>query len=103
MLASNRRSYTPTRPFGREPYPLSVIATCSYDKMVKLWDVASGKELKNLKDHTDAVFAVAFNPLTNQIVTGGFEGKLRVFETAKGALVKEFIPVPLQPAQSAAK
>lgn len=31
MLASNRRSYTPTRPFGREPYPLSVIATCGYD------------------------------------------------------------------------
>jgi WD40 repeat protein len=28
-----------------------LIASGSYDKMVKLWDVAAGKELRNLQDH----------------------------------------------------
>jgi WD40 repeat protein len=38
------------------------IVTCSYDRLVKLWDVASGKERHVLKDHSDAVYAVAFSP-----------------------------------------
>ncbi len=70
---------------------------------VKIFNGKDGKRTATAKGHDGAVFAVAFNPLTNQIVTGGFEGKLRVFETAKGELVKEFIPVPIKPAQSAAK
>jgi len=31
----------------------------------------------------------------NQIVTGGYDGRLRVFETSKGELLKSFVPVPL--------
>jgi hypothetical protein len=40
------------------------------------------------------------------MVTGGYEGKLRVFETAKGELLNTFVPVPLKasaPQQQAAK
>src|SRR5262249_49352834 len=38
-----------------------LLATCSYDRLIKLWDVASGKLLQTLKDHSDAVYGVAFN------------------------------------------
>ena len=37
----------------------STIATGSYDKLVKLWDAATGKELRTLKEHSDAVYSVA--------------------------------------------
>ena len=30
-LTRKRLSYTPKRPFGRDPYPLSGVATCAYD------------------------------------------------------------------------
>ena len=42
---------------------------------VKLFSSKDGKRTATAKGHDGAVFAVAFNPLTNQLVTGGFEGK----------------------------
>ena len=59
-----------------------------------------------LKGHDGAIFAIAYHPGTNWIVTGGHEGKLRVFETAKGEPVGAFFPAPLsaaRPQQQAAK
>ena len=33
----------------------ATLATASYDKLIKLWDVHSGKEIRTLRDHIDAV------------------------------------------------
>src|SRR5262249_4421916 len=38
------------------------LASCGYDRLVKLWDVATGKLLRDLKDHSDAVYGLAFSP-----------------------------------------
>jgi len=48
-----------------------------------------------LKGHEGAIFAIAYRPGTNQVVTGGYDGRLRVFETSKGELIRGFLPVPL--------
>jgi WD40 repeat protein len=40
---------------------------------VKLWDVATGQELAELKGHTDRVFAVAFSPDNQTIVSVAFD------------------------------
>ena len=37
-------------------------ASASWDLTVKLWDVASGKELRALTGHTGWVTSVAFSP-----------------------------------------
>ena len=37
-------------------------ATAGYDKLIKVWDVATGKLVRTLKEHSDAVYAVAFMP-----------------------------------------
>lgn len=63
---------------------------------------AEGPRLATLKGHEGAVFAVAFHPATNHIATGGFDGKVRIFDFASTNLVKEFIPVPLKPADKVA-
>src|SRR5262249_35818487 len=38
------------------------LATGGYDKLVKLWDLSTGNEISTLKDHSDSVYAVAFQP-----------------------------------------
>jgi WD40 repeat protein len=38
----------------------ATIATASYDRTIKLWSAADGTEIGTLKEHTDAVYAVAF-------------------------------------------
>src|SRR5882672_8387372 len=35
------------------------LASTSYDKTIKLWDVTTGTELRTLKGHTDTVMSVA--------------------------------------------
>jgi len=38
------------------------LVTAAYDKLLIVWDAASGKELHTLKHHTAAVFGAAFSP-----------------------------------------
>ena len=46
------------------------LATASDDKTIKLWDATCGKCVKTLKDHTNYVFCVAFNPQSNMLASG---------------------------------
>jgi WD40 repeat protein len=41
------------------------------------------------------IYAVRFSPDGKQVVAGGSNGKIRVYETESGKLVKEFLAVPL--------
>ena len=34
--------------------------------MIKIWDAASGREIRTLKEHNDAVYSIAFVPQANQ-------------------------------------
>ena len=63
---------------------------------VRVFNAKDAKRMATLKGHQGAIFAVTFNPSTNQVATAGFEGKVRIFETGKGELIKEFVPVPLK-------
>lgn len=38
------------------------IASGSRDQTIKVWDAATGDELRTLKGHTDGVKSVAFSP-----------------------------------------
>lgn len=40
----------------------TLIATGSSDGTARLWDSATGKEVRQLLGHTGAVYAVAFSP-----------------------------------------
>jgi WD40 repeat protein len=48
------------------------------------------------------VFAVAFAPDGSRVVTGGFDGTVRIHSAETGELVKEFIPVEVTPTVAAA-
>jgi WD40 repeat protein len=62
----------------------ATIATASYDKLIKLWDAASGKEIRTLKDHIDAVYALAFTPDGKRLISGAADRTVKVWNPATG-------------------
>jgi WD40 repeat protein len=59
------------------------LAACSYDRLVSLWDVASGQH-RLLKDHTDAVYAVAFSPDGRRIASVAGDRTVKIWDVEKG-------------------
>ena len=57
---------------------------CSYDKFVKLWDAATGKEVRTFKDHIDAVYALAFTPDGKRLLSGAADRTIKVWDAATG-------------------
>ena len=56
------------------------VATGSFDKTVKLWDAATGKELRTLSGHQSLVLAVAFAPNGEAVASGGADNTARVWD-----------------------
>ena len=52
--------------------------------MVMLWEVPSGRLLRELRGHTEAVFAVAFTPDDRTIVSAGGDYTIRFWDVATG-------------------
>lgn len=46
----------------------SIIASCSEDACIKLWDYESGNFERSLKGHTDVVQDIAFDPLSGKLL-----------------------------------
>ena len=63
----------------------ATLATASYDKLIKLWDAATGKEIRTLQDHIDAVYALAFTPDGKRLVSGAADRSVKVWDVATGA------------------
>jgi WD40 repeat protein len=62
----------------------ALIATSSYDKLIKLWDAGTGKEVRTLKDHIDAVYALAFTPDGKRLISGAADRSVKVWDPATG-------------------
>jgi WD40 repeat protein len=66
------------------------IASGSRDRSVKLWDAASGKLLRTLSGHRDAVLSVTFAANGATLYSGSRDGTVRAWEVANGRLVGTF-------------
>jgi WD40 repeat protein len=61
-----------------------LLATCGYDRLIKLWDVSNGKLVHALKDHSDAVYSVAFNSDGTLLASGAADRAVKVWDVATG-------------------
>ena len=67
-----------------------LLATGSYDQQIKLWDVASGKELRTLAGHNDAVFDLAFRPDGKLLASASGDRTVKLWDVASGERLDTF-------------
>jgi len=70
-------------------------AIASADSEICLWDISEGSQLvhrKRLGDHGQSIDGLAFSPDGRTLVSGGEDGKIKVWEVATGRLVKTLEP-----------
>jgi RNA polymerase sigma factor (sigma-70 family) len=65
------------------------------DPTVRLWDVATGKELLRLEGHTGGVYSLAFLPGGKKAISGGADGTIRIWDLESGKeLNRDLISAP---------
>ena len=64
------------------------LAGGSWNGTIHLWDAATGKEIKTLMGHTDAVISLAFSPDGTTLVSGSEDNTICLWDTATEEHVK---------------
>ncbi|QDU08123.1 SUMF1/EgtB/PvdO family nonheme iron enzyme [Gimesia aquarii] len=60
------------------------------DRLLKIWDLSTGRPLHTLKGHSRAVFCVAVTPDAKYVVSGSDDKTLKIWELATGKLIQTF-------------
>src|SRR5262245_17775820 len=64
--------------------------SASRDNSLKLWEVATGKELHTLTGHSHVVRSVAFSPDGRTALSGSLDKTLKVWDVATGKELRTF-------------
>jgi Planctomycete cytochrome C/WD domain, G-beta repeat len=60
------------------------LASCGYDKLVRLWDTTTGKPTGVFKEHTEAVYAVAFNGDGTLLASAAADRSVKIWDVKSG-------------------
>ncbi|MGC3967331.1 MAG: WD40 repeat domain-containing protein [Pirellulales bacterium] len=84
--------------FGGEVYRVQIVDneiwSCSADKTAKRHKLADRALVQSLAGHTDYVFSLAVHPGTKRLATGGFDGEVKLWDTATNKAVLSFRAAP---------
>jgi WD40 repeat protein len=58
------------------------LASIDFSGKVKLWDVASGKEVSGFQAHSGPTFMLAFSPDGKLLATASIDGTIRLFDAS---------------------
>ena len=60
------------------------LAASSFDTSISIYDLGTQKEIKSLKSHTKGVWTCDYHPTENQLVSGGNDNKVILWDTSSG-------------------
>jgi len=60
------------------------IVSGSSGHSVRLWDVKTGEQLRELRGHTSYIASAAFSPHGNRIVSGSWDKSVRLWDGKTG-------------------
>ncbi|AQZ17210.1 MDV1 (YJL112W) and CAF4 (YKR036C) [Zygosaccharomyces parabailii] len=66
----------------------AALATGTKDGVVRLWDLRSGKIIRSLEGHTDAITTLKFD--SRNLITGSLDRSVRIWDLRTGALADAF-------------
>jgi hypothetical protein len=64
-----------------------ILASGSTDRTIRLWDVATGQELRTLTGHEDRVTSVLFSPNGKTLASASDDETVKLWQVADGALL----------------
>ena len=67
-----------------------LLASCSWDQTVRIWDVATQKEVDGLAGHTGPVLCVVFSPDGKTLAYGGLDTTVRLWDVAGRCAITVF-------------
>lgn len=66
------------------------LATCGFDQTVRVWSAEDGAKQHEFQGHNEDVFAVAFHPADEALVSGDQRGVVKQWDLASGKPAREF-------------
>ncbi len=79
------------------------VAVAGAGTSVNIYSVETGASLASCQGHSAGIYAVAFSPDGAHLASGGFDGEVRLYNSANCTLEKSFVPVPMDASQGGAK
>lgn len=70
------------------------LISCSADKTARLHTSADGKEVRKFEGNNDWIFVVTAHPETARLVTGSYDGEIRLWNLDTGEVVLSFKAAP---------
>jgi len=67
-----------------------MIVSASWDGALKVWDAATGAEIRTLTVQTSGISSAAFSPDGHMIVSASWDGALKVWNAAAGFCLATF-------------
>lgn len=66
------------------------VASAGNDKLLKLWELTSGKELRTFHGHTNTIWSVVFSPDGTRVLTRSADGTARLWTARDGKELQVF-------------
>ncbi|MDJ0618656.1 MAG: NB-ARC domain-containing protein [Calothrix sp. MO_192.B10] len=68
-----------------------LLASCSFDGTIKLWNISTGVCLKTLYGHTKEVYCISFNVKENLLASGSVDETIKIWNLSTGECIKTLL------------